>query len=146
MNIPNPAIFGRGRPYRSRVPPRRGGPWFPPTGSYRAERVTKRNLFVTPGAVDPVVGSLRTLGIVGAALLLVGPALIGAGFANAAYAEHQEIGCTGNCAPQDRAAINASIDTELFFGLGVVVIGVGAGLVFACTTRFMSRWPPRAAA
>jgi hypothetical protein len=89
-----------------------------------------------------VAGPLRQLGIVGAALLLIGPVLIGVGFANAGYAEHQEISCTGNCTSQERDAINATYDLELFFGLGVIMIGLGAGLAFACATRLMSRASP----
>jgi len=91
-----------------------------------------------------VARSLRLLGIVGAAFLLVGPVVIGAGFANAAYAGQQEINCAGNCRSQDSNVFNATIATVLLFGIGLAIIGVGAGLVFACTTQFMSRWPPKA--
>jgi len=98
---------------------------------------------VNGGSLGFVAVSLRVVGIVGATLLLVGPLVIGAGFVNSAYAEHQEVTCTGNCRSQDNAALNATFSTELFFGLGVIFMGVGAGLVFACVTRYMSRWPPK---
>jgi hypothetical protein len=85
-----------------------------------------------------MAGSLRALGIVGAALLLLGPVLIGVGWANLAYAEHQYIICTGNCNDGSNE-LNASYDMELLFGLGLVSIGVGLGLVFACATQLMGR-------
>jgi len=112
--------------------------------AFRTVHASGRNVFVRAHLSAVVARSLRVLGIVGAVLLLVGPVLIGAGFANSAYAEQQEINCTGTCRSQDSNVLNATIATELFFGIGLAIIGVGAGLVFACATQFMSRWPSKA--
>jgi hypothetical protein len=64
------------------------------------------------------------------------------GFANSAIAENNAINCTGNCISQEHDELNATIYTEVFFGIGLIVSGVGAGLVFAAGTQFMSRRPP----
>ena len=99
---------------------------------------------MTPRVPGTVARTLRTLGIVGAALLLVGPLLIGVGFANSALAESNVVNCTGNCASVQHDSVNATIYTEAFIGVGLIVSGVGAGLVFAAGTQFMSRRPPQA--
>ena len=101
----------------------------------------ERKLFVTPRVPESVAYRLRTLGIIGAALLLVGPVLIGVGFANSANAESNAVNCTSNCNSAQRDALNATIYNEVFLGLGLIVGGVGAGLVFAAGIQFMTRWP-----
>lgn len=86
--------------------------------------------------------TLRTLGIIGAALLLVGPVLIGVGFANSALAESNAVNCTGNCNSAQRDSVNATIYTEVFMGIGLILSGAGAGLVFTAGTQLMSHRPP----
>jgi hypothetical protein len=91
---------------------------------------------------------LRTLGLVGAILILAGATIAGVGFLNTAIAESTANSCQYNppatgCGSDQRAANNAStLDLELL-GVGFVVGGVGAGLLFIAAIGFMSRWPPR---
>lgn len=93
------------------------------------------------GSDGLVGGVLRSLGILGATLLLVGALVTGVGFANAAYAEHQVVNCTGNCNSLDRAEANSSFESDILFGVGVAIVGVGLGIVLAVATRYMSRGP-----
>jgi len=89
-----------------------------------------------------VAGSLRTIGVVGAVLLLVGPGLVGVGYLYAAAESSAAINCTSNCNSAQRNAENASFAEEQFLGSGIIVGGVGAGLVFAVALQYMGRWPP----
>jgi len=86
---------------------------------------------------------LWTLGLVGAILLLVGPALVGIGYANFAAAESAEINCRVSCNSEAHATLNASLETEVSLGAGLAAGGVGAGCVFAAAVQYMSRWPPK---
>ncbi len=112
------------------------------SGTPANDRWFERKLFVTPRVLGTVARTLRTLGIIGATLLLVGPVLIGVGFANSALAENNLVNCTSNCNSAEHDSLNATIDTEVFLGVGLALSGVGAGLVFAAGTQFMARRPP----
>jgi hypothetical protein len=90
---------------------------------------------------------LRSLGLVGAALIMAGVAVIGVGFLNDAVAESSEISCnysppSSGCTSVYDNALNASTDTTYFIGAGFIVGGVGLGLVMVAAVGFMSRWPP----
>jgi hypothetical protein len=84
-------------------------------------------------------------GIVGAVLLLLGPAVVGVGYANVGIAASNSVNCTANCSSVEHAAANATFLLTLTLGAGIIVGGVGAGLVLAAAVRFMSRWPPAGA-
>ena len=90
---------------------------------------------------------LRVVGIAGAVLILVGAAIGGIGFINASTAESASVTCGLNppaqgCRTVEENAANASVQEELFLGIGLVAGGIGVGLVFSAAISFMSRWPP----
>jgi hypothetical protein len=96
------------------------------------------------------------IGVVGAILIVVGLALVGAAFIVSANAESQEINCEANgpqnnCQSVDDNAQNASITTDYAIGAGLVVTGVGAGMVVLTLIGIMAArldsppapaWPP----
>ena len=87
------------------------------------------------------------MGIVGAVLLIAGAAISGVGFLNLAAATSSETSCEvnpgpGGCGSQSEAVLNASATESLFFGVGLILGGVGAGCVMMAAIGFMSRWPP----
>ena len=97
-----------------------------------------------------MASGLGTLGVLGAVLIIAGGALIGFGFLNAASAENAANNCQyqpppTQCISQDRTALNASIQDEMFLGLGFAVVGVGGGCLLIAAVSFMSRWPPAGA-
>jgi hypothetical protein len=91
---------------------------------------------------------LRTLGMAGAVLVMVGLAILGAGYLYFGYEENQAIQCglnhTGSgCNSAEHDLLNASTDLSILSGAGYLITGVGAGLVAIAAVRLMGLWPPR---
>ena len=87
---------------------------------------------------------LGRVGAVGAAILLVGLVLVGAGFAISALAAQSEFNCTvnsisNNCQQTDDNAENTSIGAEFVVSGGLVAAGVGAFLVVFAMISLMAR-------
>jgi hypothetical protein len=96
-----------------------------------------RNVFHFERTVPGVASGLRAIGLAGAFLLLVSGVVIGAGLINGAIAQNASNSCTTNCGSQAHAAVNATIESELFWGLGAAIGGLGLGLVFIATLSMM---------
>ncbi|GEM_PF-4114115 len=104
--------------------------------------VSDRKVFQTAEHSEAVVARLRLLGLVGAVLLLVGPALAGWGFAAFGGALQAQNQCTSSCGPLDSQALNASIQVSLYIGAGIVVGGLGLSLVLAGAMILLERAAP----
>lgn len=78
------------------------------------------------------------IGLAGSVLLLLGPAIIGIGEINAANATNAAVNCTGRCTSAF-AAVNATIEFAVLFGLGITVGGAGVGLVLASTVPYVGQ-------
>lgn len=95
-----------------------------------------------------MASGLRMLGTVGAVLILVGFAVVGAGYFYESYYSGQATSCeithpTNGCEQQSRASLNASLAVESFFGIGLLLGGIGTGCVIIAAIRLMTLWPPR---
>ncbi len=91
-----------------------------------------------------VQSPLALMGIAGAVLLVIGGGIAGIGFINASNAETAYTNCSlhppsSGCEQLSNNETNASIASELDFGVGLVVGGVGSGLLFVAAISFMNR-------
>ncbi|MGA8303342.1 MAG: hypothetical protein WA691_03285 [Thermoplasmata archaeon] len=82
------------------------------------------------------------IGAVGAALLLLGPALVGVGLAYDTAVTSSEVNCVGSCTGEAQSAENASFTFEVLLGLGILLGGIGLGLVLLVGIQYMVRWRP----
>jgi F0F1-type ATP synthase membrane subunit c/vacuolar-type H+-ATPase subunit K len=89
-----------------------------------------------------VAPRVQTIGTIGAVLLLAGLVVAGAGWVNLGIAQNNANNCL-NCPSPERAALNATAETSIFYGVGVTVGGIGAGLVVAVLVQFLARQPAR---
>ena len=90
---------------------------------------------------DQVASGLRLLGIVGALLLLIGPAVAGVGFVNLASLQNTQNQCHTNCSLGFRSVLNATAELGEFEGAGIAIGGLGLGLVLLATVGILTRGP-----
>ena len=87
--------------------------------------------------------SMRTVGTVGALLLLVGAVLLGTGLAVQAWATQTEINCTqaraASCAQTFQSAENITIAGEYVEGSGAIVTGLAGSLVAWSLVTILAR-------
>ena len=84
---------------------------------------------------------LRSLGIVGATIILVGTSLVGSGFALTGLALSSVTSCGSHCEAVDRNADNETVLGESLEMFGLAVGAAGAAVLLAASVQFMDRWP-----
>jgi hypothetical protein len=88
-----------------------------------------------------VPSRLRSVGVTGAAVLLVGVVLVGSSFAIDGLALSTETTCGTSCQHSFEAAENETVWAQFLLGFGFCVAAAGAALVLAATVQFMATPP-----